>query len=61
MKKFDIVRYPIEVKYIRPFLGRIIAITVWLKFIKIIRCNIPTVSETVSFYWLIIPQFMKGG
>lgn len=61
MKKFDILMIPIEVKYTRSFLGRIIAITVWLKLIKIIKFDMPTVSGAVSFYLLSIPRFMKGG
>jgi len=57
MKKFRVVRVPIEVEYVRPILGRVYALFVWLRCIKVFKFRICRLTKT---YMLAVPKFERN-
>ncbi|HRC81344.1 MAG TPA: hypothetical protein PLF27_08150 [Sedimentibacter sp.] len=69
MKKFRVVRVPIEVEYVRPILGRVYALFVWLRCIKVFKfriCLSPYAKlhnmniRLTKTYMLAVPKFERN-
>lgn len=63
IKRFAIERIPIEIKYVRPVLGRLYLMCNLFRFVKFAKI-IPTIPKIGSYkplYRLYIPQFKKAG
>lgn len=53
IKKFEIIRMPVEVEYQRPILGRAYAVYVWIKCIRLVKFNVCG----YKFVRLFIPKY----
>lgn len=65
IKKFQLLRVPIEIEYQKPIKGRLVAAYAWIKCIKLIKYSMYyTISglpgratEKGNYYMLAIPKF----
>lgn len=65
IKNFQIIQVPVEVEYINPILGRLMAVYAWVRCIKLIkyRINYPILgspnktAKKDNYYMLAIPKF----
>ncbi len=61
MKKIKILSIPVEVEYTKPILGRLLVFYTFLRLIRLKKCTLKNRGRLVgSFYYLIIPRFVKG-
>ena len=55
IKKFEFIIIPVQIEYLKPILGRVIALFVLLKCIKLFKFN----AYGYKFYRLSIPKFER--
>lgn len=63
IKKFQIIRVPVEVEYFKPIFGRLFGVYVWLKSIRLkkIKLTIFVEKKILTLQWvyrLYIPQYL---
>lgn len=54
IKKFGVIQVPVEVTFIRPIRGRLLAIYVWIRLIKMFSFTF----GGIRFFRLAIPRYM---
>jgi len=62
LKKIKLMRVTVEVEYTKPILGRLLAVLTFLTLIRFQKFTLKKNGKIIdSFYYLIIPRFVKGG
>ena len=62
VKKFDVLIVPLEVEYLKPIMGRVFGLFIWLMVVRVKKFNLTMNGKPIfSFYTLIVPRFLKGG
>lgn len=62
VKKFDVLIVPLEVEYLKPIMGRLFCLFIWLMVVRVKKFNLTMNGKPIfSFYRLIVPRFLKGG